>query len=145
MHIDVYMIVFHDINAITPYYHLYSLVGKSVGLSYSWSCCAGDLRFESRPWHYSRASFFYPTRQLARFSTPNISYIVNYKFVCPIGEALNNTPYSSSSFMVVEPLKITIISTIIINIIIIINHSNNLLCVSRWKFVKKILGRKSIK
>ena len=36
------------------------LVGKSVGLSYSWSCCAGGWRFESGPWHNSRS---FPSNQ----------------------------------------------------------------------------------
>ena len=38
--------------------NLYDLMGFSVGLSYSWSCCAGGgWRFESRLSQYSRSSF----------------------------------------------------------------------------------------
>ena len=36
---------------------LYGLVGKSVGFSYPWSCCAEGRRFESRLRHYSRRRF----------------------------------------------------------------------------------------
>ena len=38
---------------------------------------------------------FHPTKQLARFSPPNMSYIVNLFRIGPRGEAVNYRPYSS--------------------------------------------------
>ena len=59
---------------------------------------------------------FHPTRQMARFSPPNMSSIVN-----PRGETVNYRQYASPSFEVAKPRKITAISAIII-ISIIINR-----------------------
>jgi len=57
---------------------------------------------------------FHPTRQLARFSPPNMPYIVNLFRISSRGEAVNYRPYASSSFKLAKPRKITAISTIII-------------------------------
>jgi len=61
------------------------LVGKSVGLSYSWSCFAGDRE--------TIVGIFHPIRQLARFSQPNMSY--NIFRISPDGKAVNYRPYTS--------------------------------------------------
>jgi len=54
------------------------LVGKSVALSYSWSCCTGD----SNPGRGTVVGgVFHLTKQLARFSPPNMAYILNSKFI----------------------------------------------------------------
>jgi len=57
---------------------LCGLVGKSVGLSFSWSCCAGGRRFESRPWHYRWGSFSSNQATGKVFSAESI---VNSKFI----------------------------------------------------------------
>ena len=71
-----------------------------MGISYSWSCCAGG----SNP---DRGTIVgggvHPTRQLTRFSRPNLFKI------SPHGEAVNYRPYVSPSFEVAKPGKITAI------------------------------------
>jgi len=65
---------------------------------------------------------FHLTRQLTRFSPPNMPFIVNDKIrleLSPLGEAIINRPYVSPSFEVSKPRKITHTSAIIIIIIII--------------------------
>ena len=51
--------------------HLYSLVGKSVGLSYSRSCCA-EVGCSNPGRGTIVGGVFRPTRQLAMFSPPNM-------------------------------------------------------------------------
>jgi len=55
---------------------------------------------------------FHPTRQLVRFSLPNMLFILNLFSLR--GEAVNYRPYEFPSFGVAKPLKITAILPIII-------------------------------
>jgi len=58
--------------------HLYGLVGKSMGLSYLWSCYAGS----TNPGRGTiDGGVFHPTSQVLRFSPPNMPSIVNFKFI----------------------------------------------------------------
>ena len=57
---------------------LYGFVDKSVRRSYSLSCCATGQVGGSNPGRSCIAEgIFHPTRQLATFSPPNMSSIVN--------------------------------------------------------------------
>ena len=60
--------------------------------------------------------FCNPTRQLVRFSPPNVIYYKLFR-ISPRGEAINYRrymPYTYPSFDEVKPCKITVISTIVI-------------------------------
>jgi len=64
------------------------------------ACCAGNWRFESQPWHYSRRMFSSEQVTGKIFSA---EYAVNSKFIFRIssrGEAANYRPYASPSFEV---------------------------------------------
>ena len=58
---------------------------------------------------------FHPTRQLARFFPPNMSFILNSFRISLRGEALNYRPFASPSFEVASHVKTAI--SAIINII----------------------------
>jgi len=59
---------------------------------------------------------FHPASILARFSPPNMPYIVNSKSsrIIPRGEAVNYRPYASPSFEVATARKTTAISAFVI-------------------------------
>ena len=63
----------HDPMLITAI--LVSWVERDTIYLWLWSFCVGGSRFSPRPRHYSRRSF--SARQLARFSPPNLPYILN--------------------------------------------------------------------
>ena len=66
---------------------------------YLWSFCVGGHRFAPRLWHYSRRSFS-SSQATARFSQPNMPYILNLFTISLPGEAVNYRPYASPSFEV---------------------------------------------
>ena len=59
------------------------------------SFCAGGRRFAPQPWHYSRRNFSF-SQATARFSTPNMPYILNLFKISLCGEAINYRQYASS-------------------------------------------------
>ena len=52
---------------------------------------------------------FHPASELARFSPPNMQYILNLFRISLCGEAINYRPYASPSFIIIQSLK-TVIS-----------------------------------
>ena len=86
-------------------------MGKNVTFLFMVMLCG---RFESRPRHYSIGGVFHPTKQLVRFSPPNMPYIVNLFRINPRGEVVNYRSYTSPSFEVTKTRKITDISAVII-------------------------------
>jgi len=52
---------------------------------------------------------FHPARQLARFSPPNMPYILNLVRISPHGEAIDYRPYASPSFEIGSHVKTAIL------------------------------------
>jgi len=73
-----------------------------------WSFCAGGRRFAPRPWHYYIVGGdFHPMSQLARFSPPNMPFILNLFRISLGREAINYRPFAAPSFEVSSHIKKT--------------------------------------
>ena len=88
-------------------------MGKNVELSYSRDTTHPNTGGPNPGCSTIVGGIFHPTKQLAMFSPPNISYIVNSFGIKSYWEAVNYRTHASPPFEIPKPRKITVISSII--------------------------------
>lgn len=112
---------------------LYRVVGKSVRLSHSESCCAECGSFDSRPRHYIRSWDFRPTRQGYLCRIWYLLYILILFRNSDQSEAVSYRLYASASHWGFQSRNITVVSAI--------SDTSNQLVISIFPLICKYLRK----